>query len=121
MNSHEIFRNRRKIGQFLGQASAVLCGSSSLAFAMYVWLRYPHDRSVSWVMFAVLLISAFAFYAASKQRPVLLIVAFAVTFFPVGLYLALHPHWARTAGIAPLGYLIAAWLIGHKHKEFNSD
>ena len=86
MNRESNF-DRLKWGRIVGQASALICGLSSLAFAAYVWISFPKDRSVSWVMLAVFAVAVFAFYAATRRRTVLLVVAFAITFFPVGLYL----------------------------------
>ena len=119
MKIDRFHRERLRLGQIIGLFSALLCGFTSLAFALSLWLNHPHERSTILVFLGLLFLSALALFASLKRRPIVLIAVFVVSFLPVGLYLALHPHWARLAGLAPLGYLVAAWLIGHRPKRLD--
>jgi len=69
------------------------------------------------VVFVMILISIIAIIASIKGHGTMLIVLFAVSFFPIGLYVIAIPHWLRWVGLVNIGYLIAGLLIRHYRKQ----
>ena len=106
--------DRQRLGQVIGVFSAMLCGMTALAFAGSIWIGHPDERSTALVSLGIAALAGLALFAALSRAPILLMVVFAISFFPVGLYLAINPHWVRLAGLATLGYVLSAWLIGRK-------
>lgn len=70
------------------------------------------------ILVATLLVvlALFAAAAAIRRRPGVLLVIFALSFVPVGLYLIGVPHWMKWIGVLNCGYLASAWMLWHGSK-----
>lgn len=63
------------------------------------------------VAFSMVLMAIIVVIASTKGHGRVLFVLFAISFFPIGLYVIAVPHWLRWVGLANLGYLLAGVLI----------
>jgi hypothetical protein len=100
-----------RIGQIIGVSSGV---ASSILWTLAMW-DPASGLSFSFMSFAVvfimILIGIFSIIASLKGHSTVLVVLFAIAFFPVGLYMLGVPHWLQWAGLANVGLLFAALLL----------
>lgn len=105
---HEI---RYRVGQMIGVISGCC---TCLLWMLAIWspasLLSLTPASMG-VAVAMTLIAIFAVLASIRGHGGVLIVLFAISFFPVGLYLIAVPHWLRWIGLANTGFLIAGLLM----------
>lgn len=73
-------------------------------FAVGPWKMNAGDIQMIAVSLAGMLTSLF-------KRPLLMILVFAISFYPVGLYLLGVPGWARIGGFFDLVFLLATVLM----------
>ncbi len=59
----------------------------------------------------MILIAIGVVIASTKGHGIMLIIFFAISFLPIGLYVLTIPHWLRWVGLVNLGYLAAGLLI----------
>ena len=100
-----------KIGQITGAISGV---ASRLLWLLTIWEPdsvFSFSTASFAVVFVMILISAIAVIASIKGHGTILIILFAISFFPIGLYVIAIPHWLRWVGLANIGYLLAGLLI----------
>jgi hypothetical protein len=82
---------------------------------------YPQSNtSGTWLRIAeMILLAILGLLASVKKRPLLMLVVFLTSFFPVGLYLLGVPSVFRLIGVADLLYLVAAlWLLAAWLRSF---
>jgi hypothetical protein len=103
-----------KLGQIVGITSGI---AAAMLWMLSIW-DPASGFSFSYASFAVVLvmtlIAIFAVIASIKGHGTVLIVLFAISFFPIGLYVLAVPYWLRWVGLANLGFLVAALLIRWK-------
>lgn len=98
-------------GQIVGVASALISALTLSVLIASNWQSSSSGNSTLFILICIGLLSLVAAYASFAKRPYILITAFVLSFVPVGFYLVLSPSWARIAGLAQLGYPVAAWLL----------
>ena len=98
-------------GRGLGVACAALL-ASAWAFVLWVPAAGLTVTGIS-VVTALLLVAlaVFAGIAAAHGHPVVLVLMFLASFFPVGIRNAPTDHWLKWVGWIDLGLLVAAVLI----------
>lgn len=103
---------RKFAGRVVGAGSA-LVSASGLAVVLAKLLTAERREDMAIVIISVMLLFGIAaFWAAIRERGLILLILFFLSFVPVGFYLALNPSWAGVAGRAQLGYLVAAvWML----------
>jgi len=100
-----------KTGQITGVVSGI---AACLIWMLVLW--HP-DSVLSFsalsftVGFIMILIAVAVVIASTRGHSTMLLILFAVSFLPIGLYVLSVPHWLRWVGLANLGYLLAALLI----------
>lgn len=103
-----------ELGQIIGVVSGI---AASMLWMLSIW-DPASGFSFSYASFAVVLvmtlIAIFAVIASIKGHSTVLIVLFAISFFPIGLYVLAVPHWLKWVGLANLGFLVAALLTRRK-------
>ena len=99
----------------IGQVTGVVAGvASCLLWTMMIWdpaATFSFSLLSLAVVFLMILVSVIAVIAAVQGHGGVLIVLFALSFFPVGLYVLAIAHWIRWVGIADAGFLVAGLLI----------
>lgn len=103
-----------------GQWVGVVCGATAASLWLLGMLgplssATAQPSILSATLFGLLALSAAA--AAILRRPVILLVIFALSFMPVGLYLIGVPHWMKWIGVFNRGYLVSAWLLWRGSKS----
>ena len=108
-------------GFYLGAASGI--GAAVLWSVMISGLASQVQLTgISLVVaFIMILLAMAAVIASLQQHGGVLIVLFFTSFFPVGLYLLVAPHWLRWVGVCNIGYLIAGLLIRSGRSASQSD
>ncbi len=99
------------IGLLIGAASGA---GASLLWSVAIWspVSELNLSGISLVVSILMIVLAMAAVIGSwQQHGGVLIVLFFTSFFPVGLYLLVAPHWLRWVGVCNLGYLVAGLLI----------
>lgn len=74
------------------------------------------------VIFVMVILSVIAIVASLKGHGGVLVVIFAVSFFPIGLWVLAIPHWIHWVGLSNIGFLMAGVLLWRFHPyERNSE
>lgn len=108
-----------------GQGIGALSGTGA-CFLWMIAIWFPANElnltGISLIVaFLMMLISLTAVIASIKKHGRVLIFLFLISFFPVGLYLLMLPHWYRWIGVFNLGYLFAGVYIRLKSDHPNLD
>ena len=100
-----------RAGQVIGAVSGV---ASALLWTTMIWdpaSTFDFSLLSYAVVFIMILVSIIVVAASVQGHGGVLIVLFAISFFPVGLYVLAVAHWIRWVGIADAGFLVAGLLI----------
>lgn len=107
--------DRPPIRYRIGQVTGVVAGATScLLWTLMIWDpagTFSFSLLSFIVVFLMILVSIISVIAAVQGHGGVLIVLFALSFFPVGLYVLAVAHWIRWVGIADAGFLVAGLLI----------
>ena len=103
--------NLQRLAGLLGLFCAIVSAGVLVMFTTSLAVSGQVGQSTIWVLSVMAMLSIAAAWAAIRERALLLLAIFVVTFLPVGLYLAGVPSWVRIAGIAQFGFLISALMM----------
>lgn len=92
----------------LGMGSAALAGLLWIVLVAANPYGRPHELGPRLISVGMLAVAATAFYGALRRRALTVLVAFFVSFVPIGLYLLGTPGPFALIGVADLGLLAAA-------------
>jgi hypothetical protein len=108
----------RKIIQLIAKTIGVTSGSATcVCWVLVIWFPLPELPLTGIAFIGALLMIMFsilAVIASVHGHGRVLILLFAASFFPIGLYLIGDPDWVRVIGILNFGYIIAgvvAWAV----------
>jgi hypothetical protein len=105
----------------LGLFSAIVSGGVLLMFSTYLAVSGQSGNLTVLILLLLVALSGVAAWAAITRRPIVLIIAFLISFVPVGFYLSLVGSWVRLAGLAQLGYAVAAIMMLRHRRAENSE
>jgi len=100
-----------KLGQIIGTSSGVV---TCILWTLAMWdpaSGFSFSFASFAVVFVMILIAIIAVIASTKGHGKVLIVLFAISFFPIGMYVLAIPHWLHWVGLANIGLLVAGLLI----------
>jgi len=107
-----------------GQITGIISGAvSCILWMLTMWdpaSVFSFSVASFAVVFAMILLAIIAVIASIKGHSTVLFVTFAISFFPIGLYVIAVPHWLRWVGLANIGYLAAGFLIQRARKYRDS-
>lgn len=98
----------------LGQCLGVVCGlvASGLHIRLLVPLVNSSNDQAVIIQLAMVGVALLAGYGAVAPRPNVLLLAFVVSFVPIGFYLLTTPSIFRVVGVANIGYAVAGIIVG---------
>jgi len=105
-----------KLASLIGLFSAMTSGGALVIFTTYMATSGQVKSSTSLILIVLAVLSVIAGWTAVKQKPLLLMLVFLVSFVPLGMYLMLMPSWVRIAGLAQVGYAVAAMMMMKERK-----
>ncbi|MEO8464044.1 MAG: hypothetical protein ABI640_01780 [Gammaproteobacteria bacterium] len=104
-----------KVINWVGRVLGMLCAAAlAIAWAYTLWVPAAGLplSGVSVIMaLALVAFAVFAGIASAYGHPVVLVLFFLASFFPIGAFLMGTDHWLRWAGWGDLGLLVAAVLM----------
>jgi hypothetical protein len=126
MNRKEGFLNTRKVGRMTG----IIASVGSIALWMKVVLGFHGEASIQTnvclvhlvtIALLMIILALTGIYAAFKDRVSSMVMAFAGSFFPIGLYTFSQPGIIKGIGVFNCLYCAAAVLMYYGRKPENSN
>lgn len=95
------YTDMKKIGQFLGILST---SGALILWIVYIWFNPYFPSHLTLPMVAMMALALVGFVAASLKRPLVMLLIFGFSFFPVGFYMLNSPGIFKWIGIFNLLY-----------------
>lgn len=100
-----------RIASWLGLFCAILSAGVLIMFNTYIVVSGQAENLTIYILALMAVLSVLAGWAAIRRRALLLLALFIICYLPVGFYLSGVPSWARFAGFAQLGFLVASLMM----------
>jgi hypothetical protein len=100
-----------KLGQFIGIVSGAV---AAILWMMSLWApdtSFTFNIASTAVVLFMIILAIVIIVASMKAHATVIVVAFGISFFPIGLYVLGIPHWIQWVGLANIGYLLAGVII----------